>query len=229
VETTPALGLALFGRRRCRWKTQVATVLRLLAGGYLVGLAALLAATLLPVLVGWRPYLITSGSMRPDVPAGSVVLADRDGTLSVAVGDVVVVDDPARPGHLLAHRVAEVRADGALVTKGDANPARDARPVSPGRVVGRMRAVVPVLGTIVRNPVAFGALALLAGFLLAAPGRRRARRLTRPLVATTAVAVLTSALTWQATAASSRVAPRPHPVHPLSRPVPVREATPTRR
>ena len=219
METTPALGLALFGRRRCRWKTHLAAGLRVLAGAYLIGIAALLAATLLPVLIGWRPYLITSGSMRPDVPAGSVVLADRDGTLSVAVGDVVVVHDPARPGHLLAHRVAAVRADGALVTKGDANAVRDAHAVPPLRVVGRLRAVVPLLGTVVRNPVGFGVLAVLAGFVLAAPGRRRPRRLIRPLIVTTAVAVLTSALTWQATAASSRVAPRPAgPRHHVSSP-----------
>jgi len=211
VETTPALALALLGRRRCRWGCRVTAALRLLAATYLIALAALLAATLLPVLIGWRPYLITSGSMQPDVPAGSVVLADRDGTLSATVGDVVVVHDPARPGHLLAHRIAAVRPDGALITKGDANAGRDTAPVPPTGVIGRVRAVVPLLGTVDRHRGDFALLAVLAGLLVARSRRRlRTRRLPRALIAATAVAALTSALTWQATAAS----PDPAPARP---------------
>jgi len=211
VETTPALALALLGRRRCRWGCRVTAALRLLAAAYLIALAALVAATLLPVLIGWRPYLISSGSVQPDVPAGSVVLADRDGTLSAAVGDVVLVHDPARPGSLLAHRVAAVRPDGGLITKGDANAGRDTAPVPPASVVGRVRAVVPMLGTVERHRGQCALLALLAGLLIARSRRRlRTRRLPRALVAATAVAALTSALAWQATAAS----PHPAPARP---------------
>ena len=202
MESTTALALALFGRRRWRWRPRALSVLRLLAGGYLVALAALLAATLVPLAVGWRPYLITSGSMEPDVPSGSLVLADRDGTLDVSAGDVVVVHDPARPGSLLTHRVVGMRSDDSVVTKGDANPAADALPVPARAVVGRVRAILPLLGMVVRHRVGYALLTLLAGLLVATTRpARRARRLPRALVATTAAAALTSALTWQATGA----------------------------
>jgi len=202
VETTAALGLALFGRRRWHRRPRGLAVVRLLAGTYLVVLAAVLAATLLPVVIGWRPYLITSGSMQPDVPAGSVVLADGGGALPVAVGDVVVVHDPSRPGQLLAHRVAALRADGTLITKGDANATADVAPVPRSAVIGRLRAIVPLVGQIAQHRLAGLLLAALAALLVAAsPRRRRRRRLPRALVVTTAVVGLTSALTWQATAA----------------------------
>jgi signal peptidase len=148
-------------------------VVRLLAGLYLIALAALLAATLLPLVIGWRPYLITSDSMQPQVPSGSVVLADRDGALSIAVGDVVVVHDPAHPGTLLAHRVAAVRADGSLLTKGDANAAAGSTPVPSTAVIGRVRATVPLLGTVARHRVAALVLAGLAALLMARSRRRR--------------------------------------------------------
>ncbi|HSN05714.1 MAG TPA: signal peptidase I [Candidatus Angelobacter sp.] len=123
----------------------------LLVGG-LVGrtwlwfVAACVAITLLPVLVGWRPYVVESGSMQPRIDVGDVVLAapfDRSDDL---LGRVVVFADPARPGTTKTHRVVGRNADGTLTTQGDANPTADSAPVPPGDVRGLARLRVRFTG-----------------------------------------------------------------------------------
>ncbi|MDQ4008682.1 MAG: hypothetical protein M3211_11350, partial [Actinomycetota bacterium] len=61
-------------------------------------------------------------------------------------GDIAVVDDPARPGEVLSHRVARVRDDGFVITRGDANEEADSTPVSPDAVRGQGRLLVPYVG-----------------------------------------------------------------------------------
>ncbi|TFV32448.1 S26 family signal peptidase [Streptomyces sp. T1317-0309] len=71
--------------------------------GSLIGL--LVWAQLPVVALGWTACVVQSGSMRPALVPGDVVLYQpppRDRT--PAVGHIVLVQDPTRPGHLLTHR-----------------------------------------------------------------------------------------------------------------------------
>ncbi|GAB3870347.1 hypothetical protein ACFPIJ_37460 [Dactylosporangium cerinum] len=62
-------------------------------------------------------------------------------------GQVVVVEDPARPGTLLVHRVVRRNADGSLTTKGDANASVDQAAVPAANVRGLARLLrVPMAG-----------------------------------------------------------------------------------
>lgn len=101
---------------------------------------ALLAAVLAARMLGlFTVGLVTTGSMEPELPRGSVFFAVRG---EAHVGDVVVYRAP--DGAQVAHRVVSVDERG-LTTKGDANELTDQEqglpPVEPGRV-----AVVPTLG-----------------------------------------------------------------------------------
>jgi signal peptidase len=176
VESTAALGLALFGRRRWPRGSRLLRASRLLAVAYLVVLGAVLAATLLPVLIGWRPYLVTAAGASPELPAGSAVLADRDGMLAVSPGQQVVVHDPAHPGRLMARRVEAVRSGGAVVVARDA---RATMTLPAEAVVGRVRFRIPLLGLVARQPVGCAFLTLLAGLVMAV-SRRRLRPRRRP-------------------------------------------------
>ncbi|SDQ11713.1 LamG-like jellyroll fold domain-containing protein [Quadrisphaera sp. DSM 44207] len=114
-------------------------------------LVGLLALALVPVALGWRSDVVLSGSMRPAVEPGDVVVSAPVGPGQVRAGrvragQVVVVDDPVRPGGSLVHRVAEVRPDGRLVTRGDANEHPDSTPVEPTAVHGRAVVRVPAAG-----------------------------------------------------------------------------------
>jgi signal peptidase I len=121
------------------------TVAALAARWWLVLVFSLLAWALAPVLIGWRPVVVVSGSMAPAAAPGDVAVVDpRPG--SIRVGDIVLVPAPGPAARLLLHRVARIRADGALVTKGDANADVDSTPVLAREVKGRVRFVVPAAG-----------------------------------------------------------------------------------
>ena len=143
--------------------------LRLVAG--LVGrtwlwfVGGCLLITLLPVLIGWRPFVVESGSMAPRIHVGDVVLAAPVAQASDLVGRVTIFDDPAKPGTTKTHRIVTVNPDGTMVSKGDANPTADSTPVHFSDVRGIGRLLVSYVGL----PLIWmqqGQLGLLVLFLL---------------------------------------------------------------
>ncbi len=121
--------------------------LRHLAGVTIV-LAAVAAAGGLAwaVLAGYRPVVLSTGSMAPTAPAGSVLFARSTAPERIAVGDIVVM---RRGGTLVSHRVIErIDEQGTVLvrTQGDANVTPDATPyrVSGDHLVARW--IVPGLG-----------------------------------------------------------------------------------
>ena len=124
--------------------------LRLTAGivgrAWLWFLAACLAVTLLPILIGWHSYVIVTGSMEPGISAGDVVLSSPDPEIGQSLGRVITFEDPGRPDHVLTHRLISFNEDGTLVTKGDANPTPDSVPVSRETVTGLGRLLVQYVG-----------------------------------------------------------------------------------
>ena len=105
-----------------------------------------LLVTLLPMLLGWRPFVIKSGSMEPRIHVGDVVLAAPDHEISDLLGRVVVFADPAQPDLTKAHRVVAVNPDGTLQTQGDANPTPDSATVPLDDVRGLGRLLVASAG-----------------------------------------------------------------------------------
>jgi signal peptidase len=100
---------------------RAATTVALLAG------LAVALATIVPAMLGYERYAITSGSMSGSYDRGSVVYAETVPTESLRVGDVITYAPPRAAGdeHLVTHRIASIRSDaeGMRVyrTKGDAN------------------------------------------------------------------------------------------------------------
>ncbi len=108
--------------------------------------------SLAPAALGWAPVVVTSGSMEPALPIGSIVHVDDSvDKSSVGAGAIITFDDPAVPGRRVTHRVTGVeRAEGdgvvAFRTKGDANSAVDSMLVPVANVDGVARLVVPYAG-----------------------------------------------------------------------------------
>ena len=123
---------------------------RLLAGligrGWLWFVVGCLLVTFVPMLFGWRPYVVESGSMAPRIKVGDVVLASPEHDVQRLLGHVAVFDDPDHPGRVKSHRVVKVNPDGTLVTKGDANPTADSSPVQVSAVRGLGRLLVRWVG-----------------------------------------------------------------------------------
>lgn len=107
---------------------------------------ACLVVTLAPMLLGWRPYVIESGSMLPRIAVGDVVLSSPESDPQVLLGRVTVFTDPADPAHVKTHRIVSVNSDGTLTSKGDANPTVDSAPVPVSDVRGLGRLLVRFVG-----------------------------------------------------------------------------------
>ena len=93
----------------------------------IVLVALTLLPTLLATLLGFHLSVVTSGSMRPTIKPGDVVLTKYESVSSLKVGDVILYFN-TKLGTEVAHRIAsiQVRADQLTVTtKGDANPVTD--------------------------------------------------------------------------------------------------------
>ena len=156
-------------------------VLRVLRAAFLTVLAGLLVLSVVPVLVGWVPTLVTSDSMAPGIRAGDVVAIAPVDPAALRPGMVLLMDNPAVPGHLLLHRLVAVNQDGTLTTKGDANENSDSTPVPTYLVKGVGRLRIPGLGLPVvwaRNgsalPLMATAVALIAIVLWRPRGGQRA-------------------------------------------------------
>jgi signal peptidase I len=143
TEPQPSFGASL--RRRARWSLHHG----LLPGARIVLWVFVNLTLLLTVWVGlgwgiggWKPVVITSGSMEPTLGVGDVLLIDTHPAEELAQRAIVVF---SRRGEQIAHRVFAVEPDG-LVTKGDANPTPDPDRVQLTDVRGAGRLVVPVIG-----------------------------------------------------------------------------------
>lgn len=112
--------------------------------GSLVGL--LVWAQLPVVALGWTADVVQSGSMRPALMPGDVVLYEPLRDRTPAVGQIVLAQDPTRPGHLLTHRVYQVLPNNDLITKGDDNSTPDSTPIRPTALQGVARLRVPWIG-----------------------------------------------------------------------------------
>ena len=150
-----------------------------LLGLWLLSAVAILAAcglvlvTVGPRLLPFQTYAVLSGSMRPTVPVGSIVVLAPAAADDLVVGDVITFARPDRPGEFVTHRIVRVENDGTgllLVTKGDANPVEDAWRV-PQRGSGwRSVGSIPFLGyvlAVVQSPIGKVLLLLAPALALA--------------------------------------------------------------
>ncbi len=120
------------------------TALWLTVWTYLYLLAVLAAwVAITSLATGWRPVVITGGSMAPALRSGDVVMmAEPDPDLLSQRALVTYLDDS---GRRVTHRVFALTDDG-VITRGDANVTPDPAPVPPARIDGVGRLVVPFVG-----------------------------------------------------------------------------------
>jgi signal peptidase len=100
-------------------------------------------------VTGWKALTVPTGSMRPSIPPGSLVLMKDVPNSSLKVGDVITYTNPQDMKTTITHRITKAyKIDGrvpAFITQGDANPTAD-RPVVGGLVKGKVVWHAPYLG-----------------------------------------------------------------------------------
>lgn len=130
--------------------------------------------TIVPRVFGIELRTVVSGSMEPAIQKGALVVASPVSPSDIRAGDVLMFRAPDGSGRVITHRVATIADhDGALAiqTRGDANNENDPWIVAPHDVLGRVRADVPHLGTLVdrvRSPIGFLALMVLPALIIVA-------------------------------------------------------------
>ena len=158
--------------------------MRLLVGipAFLV-IAVFAAVTIVPFLLRWEPFIVTSASMTPTIPVGSVVVVDPTAAQSMNVGDIGTFVAP-ESGLRVTHRVIEVQggagAGRTYITKGDAVRNPDG-PRAATSAIGRVQYVVPWVGYVatavsepqIRFPL-IGVIVALLGFSIWRSRRRLA-------------------------------------------------------
>ena len=130
---------------------------------------------------GCKLLTVTSGSMSPQIPTGSLLLIRPTSFENIQEGDVVTYR-LADGQTLVTHRVVEKDAGrGNLTTKGDANETVDLVKVPASRVEGKVVLSVPSLGYffyLLRKKrevrLATAAFILVMGFLLGGEERSHA-------------------------------------------------------
>ncbi|ASK65509.1 signal peptidase I [Brachybacterium avium] len=157
----------------------------------ILGLGVITVA--LPALVGGMPLSVLTGSMRPTLPPGTLVVVKPVPVEEIGVGDVITFQIESGKPAVVTHRVIARSVDSAsgevrFTTQGDANNTPDPEPVRPAQVRGKVWYAVPYLGWVnqaVDGQTRSWAIPVLAGvlFLYAAwtvgsgvRDRRRAKR-----------------------------------------------------
>lgn len=101
-----------------------------------------------PSFLGWKPFIVLSGSMETQISAGDIVVVKVIDTNELKKGDIIAFKD----GNIvITHRIDEVtEIDGKkqYITKGDNNNTQDIGYVSPEQIEGVFKFKVSRLGNL---------------------------------------------------------------------------------
>lgn len=115
-----------------------------------VVVAAALVAVVIPWLAGATPYDVRTGSMRPAMPPGTLVVVRPVDPTDLGIGSVVTfmprADDPGVVTHRIVGQGIDTVGRTVYQTRGDANDAIDPEPVRAEQIVGQRWYSVPYLG-----------------------------------------------------------------------------------
>ena len=116
-----------------------------------------------PILAGFHPVVVLSGSMEPAFPVGSIIYYHSCNFEELKVGDVVTFQ---AENSLVTHRITAVNEVSRTVnTKGDGNSTEDPVPVEEDEIVGKAADfAIPYAGYFVtygKEPAAIAGMAVI--------------------------------------------------------------------
>ena len=112
-----------------------------------IGLCSVLLGRVLPA-IGHPVFVVAGPSMTPAIPVGAAVILDQVRTTSLAVGDVVSLQNGTARA-VFTHRIIRIaELDGStwVETQGDANAAPDPSLTPATSILGRVGLTVPYAG-----------------------------------------------------------------------------------
>jgi signal peptidase len=132
-------------RALARWLGSVASWFALLAVAGVIVLVVVL-----PHLAGGQPYAVRTGSMRPTLPPGTLIIVRQTPPMDLAIGDVITYQIASERPEVVTHRITALRwndhGERTFTTRGDANSSIDSQPVRAAQIRGRLWYALPYLG-----------------------------------------------------------------------------------
>jgi len=129
-------------------KKVVTSIATIISSTIYIIIALAIIIALLPMVAGYRPVVVLSGSMEPTYPVGSVIYYKAAEYKDINVGDAITFG--IGENSLATHRViGKDDANQELRTKGDNNPTEDPNPVLYANVAGKTaKLAIPYAGII---------------------------------------------------------------------------------
>lgn len=98
----------------------------------------------IPLIFGYKPLVVLSGSMEPNYKVGSVLYYHKVAEDELSKGDVITFKYANKV--VITHRIYEIE-DGIIQTKGDANDAPDVQSISMENIEGKVTKInIPYVG-----------------------------------------------------------------------------------
>jgi signal peptidase len=103
-----------------------------------------------PRLTGSTPYTVLTGSMRPGMPPGSLVVTRPIQASELKVGDAITYQIRSGEPEVVTHRIKSISrtlgGEALFTTQGDANPGPDEKPVKAAQIRGVVWYSIPLVG-----------------------------------------------------------------------------------
>lgn len=112
-----------------------------------------------PSIFGYKPFIVLSGSMQPNIMVGDLVLVKNVDAKELKVNDVIAFRDGDKI--VTTHRIVDTdtsTGEKCFVTKGDSNNTKDEKLVCKNKIEGKMVKRIPKLGkavNFIQQPLGF--------------------------------------------------------------------------
>lgn len=128
-------------------KSPVSTICNVLGTVLLIVIILACIPLTVPRLMGYQIYTVVTGSMKPEIPIGSMVYVKSIAPKDVKEKDVIAFYGGRDANAIITHRVVSNNSvTGQIITKGDANATEDMNPVSYSEVIGVVEYTIPKAG-----------------------------------------------------------------------------------
>jgi len=134
--------------------------------GFLLAVLIFVLFPLLPIKNNYSLRMVTSGSMRPTIKTGAVVMVKP--ALSYKVRDIITFQNGSGEKDVVTHRIINRQGD-EFITQGDANNVADMNPVKKEAILGKVIFHVSYAGyviNVISSKIGIGILVLLPALLI---------------------------------------------------------------
>ena len=103
----------------------------------------------IPSFFGWKPFIVLTGSMTPEINAGDISVAKETDVKSLNIGDIIAFK---KGNTVITHRITAIETDEnnhlVFTTKGDSNNTEDDSKVYEYEIEGKYEFKISGLGNV---------------------------------------------------------------------------------